>query len=51
MHAVRSLIATAVLSGVLAAPTLAGIADSPIPTPFTLHLYSVPGVINDAGQT
>ena len=34
---------------------VAGVADSPLPVLAvgkpTLHLYSVPGVINDAGQT
>jgi hypothetical protein len=31
------------------AASLAGIADSPIPAPFAYHLFSVTGVINDAG--
>jgi hypothetical protein len=44
-------IAVAALSGItaltLAAPMFAGIADSPVPAPFTNHLYSVPGVMNN----
>ena len=32
-----------------AAPAFAGIVDSPIPAPFTQHVFSVPGVIGGGG--
>jgi hypothetical protein len=46
---------SAVVTLTLATPALAGIADSPLPVldpnAKTNHLYSVPGVMNDAGTT
>ena len=50
MNSLRSTLLAAVTSVVLAAPAVAGIADSPLPVLSvgvdTLHLYSVPGVIS-----
>ncbi len=42
----RSLSIAAALVLTFSAPVRAGIVDSPIPAPFTKHVYSVPGVIN-----
>ena len=43
----------ALLAGITctAAPTFAGIVDSPIPAPFKQHVYSVSGVVNDGWAT
>lgn len=50
MTLTRTTAATALIVVLSAAPSLAGIFDSPIPAPFTQHLYSVPGVINDGAS-
>lgn len=31
------------------APALAGVVDSPLPPPFTQHVFTVPGVVNPGG--
>jgi hypothetical protein len=53
MHRIARALVSAVAALMLAAPALAGIADSPLPVldpgETTLHLYSVPGVIAGGG--
>jgi hypothetical protein len=39
----------AVIGSILSAPANAGVVDSPLPAPFTQHVFTVPGVINSAG--
>jgi hypothetical protein len=41
-------VAAVVLS--LAAPVSAGVVDSPLPAPFTQHVFTVPGVIRDGSS-
>src|SRR5262245_34986629 len=43
----RTLVALALLASSLS-PASAGIGTSPIPAPFTQHVYSVPGVISNS---
>jgi hypothetical protein len=43
----RSLSIAAALVLTFSAPVRAGIVDSPIPAPFTQHIFSVSGVINN----
>jgi hypothetical protein len=47
MHRTLSVLVAALVFAT--APAFAGIADSPIPAPFTNHIFSVPGVINAGG--
>jgi hypothetical protein len=38
-----------VVGGLVATPSLGGVVDTPIPAPFTQHVFTVPGLPNVAG--
>jgi hypothetical protein len=45
-HRLAVVLCCAALTGGVAGSAAAGIVDSPLPDPFTKHVYSVPGVIS-----